>query len=243
MSEWAPRRFWTAAEVVEADGGYTVVLDGRAMKTPAKSALVVPTEALASAIATEWQAQEERIDPRTMPLSRMANSAIDKVVHQHAAVVEAVSAYGDADLLCYRADHPADLVARQCAAWDPLLQWAAETLEARLELRTGIMHAPQPAPAISALTGRVAALDPFTLTAFHDLVALSGSLVVGFAALYREREIDALWQVSRLDELWQEEQWGADEDAQAAAAAKARDFADAATFIAALQADRGPEDA
>ncbi len=236
MTEWAARRFWKAASVTQADVGFGVALDGRPIKTPAKTPLIVPTQALADLIASEWDAQDEKIDPTTMPFTRMTNSAIDKVTHQHAAVADAVAAYGDADLLCYRADHPDDLVARQSAAWDPLLDWASETLGARLMPRSGIMHQAQDERALDVLAKRVHAMDSFTLTGFHDSVALSGSLVIGFAVLAGHQPVDVLWKTSRVDELWQEEQWGEDEEAQEMAAVKARDFSNAAQFLGAIRA-------
>lgn len=224
MSEWKAKRFWKDAKVVEVDGGFTVELDGRAVKTPAKAALIVPTRAMAEAIAAEWQAQDEHINPTTMPMTRTANAAIDKVAAQHAEVAELLAAYGDSDLLCYRADSPAELVARQAAAWDPLLDWAAEALGARLQPREGIMHKAQDAQALEALSARTHALSNFELAAFHDLVSLSGSLVIGFAATQDVQPIDALWEVSRLDELYQIEQWGRDDEAEATAAIKKESF-------------------
>ena len=143
MSDWKAKRFWKAADVAETNHGFTVHLDGRAVKTPAKAPLVVPTRAMAQAIAKEWDAQDGLIAPDTMPVTRAANAAIDKVTHQHDEVAQMIAGYGDTDLLCYRADSPVELVARQAAAWDPLLDWAADTLEARLKPVTGIMHSPQ----------------------------------------------------------------------------------------------------
>ena len=131
MSEWALKKFWKKAEVVTEANGFTVTLDGRGVRTPAKARLVVPTEALAREIANEWQAQEDRVNPATMPFARMANSALDKVASQHAEVADMLAAYGDSDLLCYRAEAPEGLAERQRAAWDPLLDWAAATLGAR----------------------------------------------------------------------------------------------------------------
>lgn len=214
MSEWAMRRFWTRAEVAAAEGGFTVTLDGRSVKTPAKALLVVPTEALAHEIAAEWAAQTERVDPSTMPHTRMSNSAIDKVSATRDDVADMLAAYGDSDLLCYRADHPDELVARQNAAWDPLLDWAAEALGARLEPRTGVIHAAQNPAALAALSEKVHALSDFELAAFHDLVALSGSLILAFATITERCSPEDAWEVSRIDETWQAEQWGEDEEAR-----------------------------
>lgn len=224
MSEWKAKRFWKAASVEEAEAGYTVTLDGRAVKTPAKRPLHVPTRAMAHAIAQEWDAQHEIINPNTMPVTKTANAAIDKVAVQHAEVAEMLAAYGDSDLLCYRADAPEELVARQAEQWDPMLDWAAETLGARLLTRTGVMHLPQDPAALEVLSRRTHALNPFELAAFHDLVSLSGSLVLGFAASMDARPADTLWDLSRLDEQWQEEMWGEDEDATALAQIKCEAF-------------------
>lgn len=213
MSNWAPKRFWKQAEAFACDGGFTVRLDARAVKTPAKSALVVPTLAMAQAIADEWQAQAEKIRPETMPFTRSANSAIDKVAVQFDEVAGLIAAYGGSDLLCYRAQSPASLSARQAAAWDPLLDWAAEGLNARLVTAFGIMPVEQPAGAVRALEARVSALTPFELAGVHDLVAISGSLVLGLAVFEGKLPAETAWEISRIDETWQNEQWGEDEEA------------------------------
>lgn len=232
MSEWAPKRFWTQAEVVPARDGWTVTLDGRSIKTPAKTALAVPTEGLARAIAEEWQAQGEKIDPGSMPFTRMANSALDKVQPQRSAVADMLAAYGDSDLLCYRAEAPEDLVTRQSERWDPLLLWAEETFGARLAPRTGVMHAAQDPAALDRLAQEVHAQSPFALAAFHDLVAISGSLVLALAVIHGSRSPADAWELSRLDESWQEEQWGVDEEAAEAADRKRAEFLHAAHFHA-----------
>ena len=220
MSEWKAKRFWKAASVVEVEGSFAIELDGCGVKTPAKQAMHVPTYAMASAIAQEWDAQVEIINPNMMPVTKTANAAIDKVTVQHAEVAQLLAAYGDSDLLCYRADAPEELVARQNEHWNPILDWAEDALGARLEPRTGVIHAPQNPLAVEALSRRTHALDAFELAAFHDLVSLSGSLVLGFAATMDARPADELWTISRLDELWQEEQWGEDEEATAMALIK-----------------------
>lgn len=230
MSEWKAKRFWTKAHVTETDDGFGILLDTRPVKTPAKATLAVPTQAMAAAISAEWDAQEEEIRPLTMPVTRAANAAIDKVTPQHAEVAEIIAAYGDADLLCYRAEGPEGLIARQQETWDPLLDWAEAHLGARLHPVTGVMHRPQDPQALAALSERVHAMDPFTLTAFHDLVSLSGSLVIGFAALEGYGRPETLWSVSRLDEIWQAEFWGVDEEAKELADLKQRQFLDAMRF-------------
>ncbi len=231
MSEWKLKRFWQAANVAEVEGGYAVQLDGRPVKTPAKTALVVPTRALADQIAAEWDAVDEKIDPAAMPFTRSSNAAIDKVVHQRAEVADMLAAYGDADLTCYRAEGPQGLVTRQAEQWDPLLDWADATLGARLIPVQGVIHTPQNPQALRVLSDQVHALDVFALTAFHDLVSLSGSLVIGFAALHGLHDPRTLWRLSRLDEQWQEDQWGKDEEAQEMAVRKESDFLHANTFF------------
>ncbi|SLN27935.1 ATP12 family chaperone protein [Pseudooctadecabacter jejudonensis] len=230
MSAWAAKRFWTDVNVVPADGGFAVQLDTRPVKTPAKSALIVPTEALAEAVADEWRAVEDGIDPNVMPFTRSANAAIDKVATQFTEVADMLAAYGGSDLLCYRATHPDPLVARQAATWDPLLDWAHETFGARLLPTSGIMPVDQSQAALSALSAPLYLASPFQLTALHDLIALSGSLVIGLAVAQGRLGADEGWNMSRLDEIWQAEQWGADEEAEAAAAIKHTAFVHALTF-------------
>jgi chaperone required for assembly of F1-ATPase len=236
MSEWKAKRFWKAASVVPKAGGFAVELDGRPVKTPAKQALLVPTHAMAEAIAVEWDAQQELIKPHTMPVTKTANAAIDKVAVQHAEVADMLAAYGDSDLLCYRADAPEELAARQAAHWDPMLDWAEQELGARLLPRTGVMHVPQAPDAVATLHQRTHALNAFELAAFHDLVAMSGSLVLGFAAALGARPADEVWEISRLDEIWQEQQWGEDEEATAVARIKRNAFVHAKRMFDLAQA-------
>lgn len=229
---WAPKRFWTEARAEPAEGGFAVHLDGRAVRTPAKAPLVVPSRAMAEAIAAEWQAQETVVDPRSMPVTRSANSAIDKVIPQFDAVAEMLAAYGDSDLLCYRAESPAELAARQAEAWDPLLAWAGTALGAPLEPRAGIAHRPQPPESLAALDGAVRALTAFELTALHDLVGISGSLVIGLATVHGHLPAEELWPLARVDEDWQQRLWGVDEEAAAAAEDARTAFLHAARFHA-----------
>ncbi|AVO38094.1 ATP12 family chaperone protein [Pukyongiella litopenaei] len=230
MSEWKARRFWTATTVAEADDGFAVHLDGRGIRTPGKTALVLPTRPMAEAVAAEWDAQHENIDPLSMPVTRSANSALDKVHPQHAEVADMLAAYGDADLLCYRAASPAELAARQAEDWDPALDWAETALGVRLHIRAGVVHAAQNPDGLARLAAQVHALDDFRLTAFHDLVSLSGSLVLGFAAAQGWRDADAIWRLSRLDESWQEDQWGRDDEAHDASEVKRAAFLHAKRF-------------
>ncbi|WP_102226336.1 ATP12 family chaperone protein [Acidimangrovimonas sediminis] len=231
MAEWAPKRFWKQAEADPVPGGFAVRLDGRPVKTPAKAALVVPTRALADAIAAEWDAQEERIDPAAMPFTRSANAAIDKVTPQFDDVAQMLADYADADLLCYRAEGPETLIRRQAEGWDPLLDWSARALAAPLVPVAGVMHAPQPGDSLRALGNRVFALTPFELTAFHDLVTISGSLVIGLAVVDCHRPVAELWEASRIDEAWQEELWGSDEEAAERTESRRKAFFHAARLL------------
>lgn len=231
MTGWKTKRFWTEATVRPDVGGHAVWLDARPLKTPAKAALAVPTLAMATAIAAEWQAQTDTIDPRSMPVTRAANAAIDKVTPQFDEVAQLIAAYGASDLLCYRAEGPAALVARQAAAWDPLLDWAEQTLGARLKTTAGIAPIAQPVAATDALTRHVTALDPFRLTALHDLVAISGSLVIGLAVLAGRIDAVTAWRYSRIDEDWQAELWGGDDDAEAVAAGRLADLKSAQNIL------------
>ena len=230
MSEWAAKRFWKTATAKEVDGGFAVHLDGRPVRTPLKTQLVVPTQAMAEAICAEWDAQSEKINPLTMPVTRASNAALDKVATQHAEVVDMLAAYGDSDLLCYRAEGPDRLVAQQAAGWDPLVDWSATELGAPLNLRTGVMHKPQDPKSLSALRGHVANFDAFRLTAFHDLVAITGSLILGLAVTRGRLDSAQAWDLSRIDEHWQIAQWGPDEEAEAQSALKKRDLMRAEAF-------------
>jgi len=230
MSGWAAKKFWTKTTAAPVEGGFTVQLDGRSVRTPAKAPLVVPTMAMAEAIAAEWDAQEDQVDPATMPVTRSANAAIDKVAHQFDEVADMIADYGDADLLCYRADSPMELAARQAEAWDPLLDWADKKLGARLAPRSGVLHAPQDPRAIAALRSKVHSLTPFQLTAFHDLVGISGSLVIGFADTAGYATADSLFDLSRIDENWQIEHWGEDDEATEIAEKKRAEFLHAHNF-------------
>jgi len=229
-SEWKAKRFWKTVSVVPEDGGFAVELDERRVKTPAKTSLVLPTQEMARAVAAEWDAQTGVINPGNMPFTRSANAAIDKVHHQHGEVADMLAGYGDTDLLCYRADTPEELVRRQAEAWDPALDWAHEVLAARLEAHSGIIHRPQAPDDLARLSARVHAQSPFQLAAFHDLVSLSGSLILGFGAAMGWRGADEIWQLSQLDEIWQQEQWGVDEEAREMRDAKRQAFLHAKRF-------------
>ena len=225
------RRVWTETGVEATAEGFAITLDGKPVRTPAGRHLAVPGIGLAQAIAAEWQAQGERVDPASMPLTRSANSALDKVAPAPDAVADMLAAYGDADLICYRADGPEGLIARQTEQWDPWIGWAESHLGARLELRQGVIHQPQPTESLAALAAAVRRYDAFALTGVHDLVTLSGSLVLGLAVAERALSWQEAWSAAHVDETWQEEQWGRDEEAHAAHLNQRHSFGAAACWL------------
>ena len=231
----ARKRFWTKAEVTETEGGFSVALDDRPLRTPAKAPLIVPARGIAEEIATEWDAQTEEIDPATMPFTRLANAAIDNMGEKAGAVEEMLARYGTTDLVCYRADGPDTLRKAQAAAWDPLLDWLAKTHDIHLILAAGVMPVAQPDTALQRLGDWIAGRDVFTLMALHDLVTLPGSLVIGMAVTEGAITPEAGWRASRVDELYQADVWGADSEAEDAAATKAEDFYTAARMMQLLR--------
>jgi chaperone required for assembly of F1-ATPase len=238
MADWKAKRFWKAASVTgDAAEGWGVALDGRPVRTPAKARLAVPSRALADRIAAEWDAQDGEIDPLSMPFTRSANAAIDKVAPQLDAVAAMIADYGETDLCCYRAAGPEVLCRQQAEAWDPLLVWAREALGAGLVPTVGVVPVAQPVESLDRLRDRVGSLDAFALTALHDLVSLSGSLLLGLAVLEGHLPAEEAWRRSRIDETYQESQWGVDELAAAAAAAKRGEFLHAIRFHDLSRAD------
>jgi chaperone required for assembly of F1-ATPase len=216
------KRFYKTAGVHAAEGGFALALDGRPIKTPLKSPLVAPTERLAAAIATEWDSQGETVQPATMPLTRLANTVLDRVVHYHQAVATEVARYAETDLVCYRADWPADLVARQIEAWDPLVAWAQSRFDVALKVTAGVMPDPQSPETVERLAKVVAGQSAWLLAALHQMTTISGSLVIGLALLEGRIGLADAWAAGQLDELFQIERWGEDElAAQARAARKA----------------------
>lgn len=231
MSGWARRRFWQDVLVAQDEDGFAVHLDARPLRTPAKAALRVPTRALAQLIAAEWRAQPPVIDPETMPATRAANLAIDKLPQARDEVVATITAYGDSDLLCYRATAPEGLVAAEAAAWDPLLDWAAARFGARLAVHVGVMHRTQPPQTLAALSAPVAAMSVFQLAGLHDLVALTGSLVIGLAAAEDRAPAAVLWDAAQVEADWQIARWGTDAEAQAMTETRRRAFLNAKRFF------------
>jgi len=227
MKRFYRRADWVALE----DGGHEVRLDGRPLRTPAKAALRLPGPALAEAVAAEWAAQGEEIEPHSMPITRLANSAIDRVAAHRAEVVEQVAGFAATDLVCYRAATPQELAARQKAAWDPLLAWAEEKLGAALRTTSGVIPVAQETGALATLRAPIEACDDFALAGLHGVVTAAGSLVIGLALAHGRLEAAAAWAASQVDEAFQIERWGEDAEAKAARAALKSALYDAARFL------------
>ncbi len=230
------RRVYKAAAAEPPVGGWGVVLDGRRLRTPGGNPLPLPSEALAAAIAAEWDAQERDIHPATMPLFRLAATAADRTAVQRDLVVAETANYAGTDLVCYRADQPPALIARQEAAWQPLLDWAAGRYDAALRVTSGIVPARQSPAAVTALRAAVAALDDFRLTALHALTGACGSLVIALALSEGRLDADTAFAASQLDESFQIEAWGEDAEAAQRRTALAADIAASARFLELLAA-------
>ena len=229
------KRFWKQAEVVDADAGFGIALDGRRLKTPGRIDLVVPTRALAQAIAAEWQECGETIDPCKMPLTGLANAAIERVAADPVAFAAGLARYAESDLTCYRAEGPATLVARQSESWDVLLAWARRRYDVDFTTCSGVMHIAQPDETVRKLGHAVSSLDNFQLAGMSPLVTIGGSLVAALAVLEEMMPAEAIWEAVSLDDRWQLEQWGDDPEARAALDAGRRDFMAAARFLELLR--------
>lgn len=224
------KRFWKTAEAVAEDGGWAVRLDQRPLRTPDRASLVVPTEALAGAIAEEWASAAE-VDPRAMRLTGLANAAIDRVTPDHAAFAAGLARYAEGDLVCYRAEGPHTLAARQQQSWDSLLGWARRRFDVDFATTMGIVHVAQPPATVERLAHAIAALDAFRLAGLSPLVTIGGSLVAALAVLEGALTPEQAWEAVSIDERWQIEKWGADPEAEAAIANRRRDFLNAARFL------------
>lgn len=226
-----PKRFYKDVTVSDEDGLAAVLLDGRPVRTPGKAPLAVPSAALAEAIAEEWRAQSEWIDPRTMPLTKLVNSAIDGVVGKEGPVIDDILAHAGSDLLCYRASGPEGLLALQAEHWDPVLAWAAGALAAPLSLAEGVMHVTQPDASIAALRARIEGLDPFRIAALHVMTALTGSALLPLAVARHQLTPEEAWTAAHVDEDWQIRQWGEDAEAKRRRENRKRDFDAAAKLL------------
>ena len=225
------KRFWTDVTI---DADRVVMLDARPVRTPGRVPLALPTDALAQAIADEWRSVDGEIDPRAMPLTGLANAAIDRVAPDPGRFAAGLAVYGESDLLYYRADGPDELVARQAAAWDPPLDWARARYGVEIATANGVMHRAQPADTIATLADAISAYDAFRLAGASPVVTITGSLILALALLDEAIEPDAVWRVAHVDEDWQAEQWGEDYLAVEARDAKRREFDAAARFLAML---------
>lgn len=227
----ATRRFYTSVALDPVPGGgFGILLDGRPVKTPKKSRLVVPVEPLASRIADEWSAQAEHIRPATMPATRLANSAIDVVTANADAVREDIVAYAMTDALCYRAETPADLVSRQATAWNPLLAWAERALDARFLTTAGIVHRAQPEATRDAVASVITSAGPWPLAALHVVTTLTGSAVLALAVRAGELTAEQAWTLAHVDEDHQIALWGEDPEAAERRTRRWLDM-DAACFV------------
>lgn len=231
------KRFWTTADVVEANGGWGVALDGKPLRTPARAMLDVPTLALARAIAAEWNAQGENVDPRAMPLTGLANAGIDRAAPDAAAFANSLAVFAENELLAYRADYPAPLVAHQAAHWNPWLAWARARYDIDFVLVTGIIHQPQPPATLARIAAAYRAFDAFRLAALQPVVTISGSAIIGLAVAEGAMDAAAAWAIGHLDELWQAEQWGKDPLAEAGHAERQADLDAAVAMLALLVSD------
>lgn len=233
-SAGAMKRFYGQAAASPGESGVAVLLDGRPVRTPGRNLLSVPTEELAEAIAVEWNAQGETIDPQTMPLTGLASAAIDRVDPDPAAFAAKLAEYGESDLLCYRAEGPQSLAERQQLVWEPLLGWARSRFGVDFETTTGILHRSQPAATVDRLGRAVAARSAFQLAGLSPLVTIAGSLVIALALAEGAIGLEAAWDAATLDESWQAEQWGEDSLAAAALANRRREFDAAYLFLTLL---------
>ncbi len=226
------KRFYKQASVTPDLG---IALDGRPVRTPGRLPLILPNAALAEAVAAEWQAQGEDIVPQAMPMTGLANAAIERIAPDSMGFAAGLAAYAETELLCYRAEGPEPLVARQAEMWDPILAWARTRYDAGFVLVEGIMHKPQPPETLARLSEAVAARNAFELAALSPIVTISGSLVIALAVLEGELDPDAAFDAGHLDELWQAEQWGEDDFARDQRDARRADFLAACGFLRLLR--------
>ena len=232
-----PARFYDTATVHPIGHGFGIHLDARPVRTPSGSELVVPSEALGLAIAEEWQLQHEVIDPALMPLTKLTNSTLDGVVAHAQDVLIDMANYAGHDVVCYRAEHPADLVARQATIWHPILAWAEKRLQCSLVCTSGVMPVVQSPDVIVAVRKMLAGLDPFQLAAVHEMTVLTGSVLLPLACIEGVLTIEAVSEAAHIDEDWQIAQWGADQDAQDRRRARWRDLQSAHRLFVLCQHD------
>lgn len=229
------KRFYKEVRAEPAADGFGVLLDGKPVKTPGRNTLLLPTRAMAEAIAGEWRAQGERIVPASMPMLRLANTALDGVAQAREAVIAAILRFGEHDLICYRAAEPAELAARQRQAWTPMLEWAASRHGAEFEVATGLTHVAQPPESLARLRQAIAERDDFALAALHVMASITASLILALALAEGAINPAQAFQLSRIDEDYQAGLWGEDAAAAARARGLAREMDVAAAFLAAAR--------
>src|ERR1700676_272866 len=227
------KRFYASAGVGEADGGFSITLDGKPIKPPSGRQMMAPARSLAEAIAPEWNAQGEIIDPLTMPLTRFGNSVVEGVADKIDAVADDITKYLGSDLLFYRAGHPEALVAREAAHWDPILFWAADTLGAHFILAEGIVHVRPPDSAVAAARAALPR-DAWSIAALHVVTTLTGSALLALALMRGVLNADQVWAAAHVDEDWNMERWGVDDEVAAGRAVRLVDFAAAASILKGL---------
>lgn len=232
QSKPLPKKFYKLAEAVAEENGFTLKLDGRNARTPARNLLQVPDQKLAEAIAAEWNGQGEVIDPDLMPHTRIVNSALDGVADRRMEVIDDLVRYAGSDLVCYRADSPEKLVEAQSRAWDPVLSWCRNELGAQFTVSDGLMHVAQPQQATDAVSDAVRTIQsPVALAAFHVMTTLSGSVLIPLAHIRGALSADGAWDAAHVDELYQEAIWGVDEEAARRRDIRQRDFKVASTIF------------
>jgi chaperone required for assembly of F1-ATPase len=219
------------AESGDVDGGFRVLLDGRPIKTPGKNSLVMPTEKMAQSVADEWQAQDEEVDPATMPMMRFAATAVDRITTQRQAVIDEIAAFGGHDLLCYRGDDP-ELVKLQAGSWQPLLDWAADELGAPLASTAGIVSIDQDPASLAVMEAAVADSTDMQLSALHTMTSISGSLIIALALINKHVNLEKAWQATTVDEHFQQIKWGLDAEAEQRLITRRQALSDAVRFHA-----------
>lgn len=236
MKRPLPKRFYESVGIAERDTGFAITLDGKPVKTPAKNVLTLPTREAAELVVAEWAGQGEFIDPATMPITKLANTAIDAVANSLDDVFGEIVRFAGTDLLCYRADGPKELIDRQAARWDPLLGWVATAHGARFILVEGVMHQEQPREAIASFARALERYrDPFQLSCLSVVTTLTGSAVLSLAFADGAFELDEVWSLAHLDEDWTIEHWGSDAEAEARREARYGEYASAAALFQAVQ--------
>lgn len=228
------KRFWKEATSSEVDNGHTILIDGRQVMTPAQRKLAVPTKALAVAIVKEWASVQEKLDPAAMPMTGLANAALDRVAPARQEFARGLSRFAENEMCCYRADQPDGLVERQAQAWDRLIDWASKRYDIGFTVTSGVMHAAQPAQTLERLSAAVASEDDFHLAGLSPMVTAGQSLLVALAVRHGAVSPDEGWQASQIEEEWQIEHWGADDEAIKAAEARRADFMNGARFLSLL---------